>query len=561
MVPVARVYLSIPLVLASPLMLIAPVVAADIPVSSRIHAVTVHPDAASVVRAADVRTPAGQHVLILSGLTGQLDPASLRVEAHADGPLLVQSVDVRRVAGEVEGAGAGARRLGDARAELAGRRARLEAVDAEIRAIADFARIAAQAAASKGAFDIDAARVAWTAVGEATAAAQTTRAAVMQSIETLQAEIRALEAVDSRPRPQGAPRHQVAISVEAGTAVNARLTVTYRVAGARWTPAYDARLDTAAADGKPSLELVRRAIVTQRTGEDWRDVQLTLSTIRAQGHATAPDMRAWSLNLREPSVVMPLPGVHSRAAPATAEAQALAAPAPDLADSERRRAAEQEADLVASPFATSFTAPGETSVSGDGAGRTIRLQTLLLQPQLAVRVAASLDPRAFLTAQATLTGEAALLPGEVALTRDGSFIGKARIGAVQPGEALELGFGVDERIRVERTPVRRRDNDPAGWNNARVQISDHQTRITNLHRQPMRVVVLDRIPVSENSAITVEPLPTNTGNPDRQPAILPGRDARGVISWSVTLAANETRDWRLGWRVRWPADRELTQGF
>ena len=39
--------------------------------------------------------------------------------------------------------------------------------------------------------------------------------------------------------------------------------MTYAVRNARWTPLYDARLDTSAKDRKPALELVRRAEITQ----------------------------------------------------------------------------------------------------------------------------------------------------------------------------------------------------------------------------------------------------------------------------------------------------------
>ena len=66
--------------------------------------------------------------------------------------------------------------------------------------------------------------------------------------------------------------------------------MSYRVTGANWTPVYEARL-TAAAD-KPEISLVRRAELRQRTGEDWSDVALTLSTTRSAGGTRAPDLAA-----------------------------------------------------------------------------------------------------------------------------------------------------------------------------------------------------------------------------------------------------------------------------
>ncbi len=68
--------------------------------------------------------------------------------------------------------------------------------------------------------------------------------------------------------------------------------MTYAVRNARWTPLYDARLDTGAKDRKPALELVRRAEITQNTGEDWSNVALSVSTVRTARGGKAPDLNS-----------------------------------------------------------------------------------------------------------------------------------------------------------------------------------------------------------------------------------------------------------------------------
>ena len=83
------------------------------------------------------------------------------------------------------------------------------------------------------------------------------------------------------------------------------LRVTYAVRGARWTPVYDARLDTGGKDRKPSLELIRRAEIVQTTGEDWADVALAVSTVRTAHGGSAPDLRP--LIVRYPAPAAPRP--------------------------------------------------------------------------------------------------------------------------------------------------------------------------------------------------------------------------------------------------------------
>ncbi|NVB37462.1 mucoidy inhibitor MuiA family protein [Pseudenhygromyxa sp. WMMC2535] len=72
--------------------------------------------------------------------------------------------------------------------------------------------------------------------------------------------------------------------------------LSYFVPGARWAPAYAIRLDRSMRSA--SLEL--RAMVGQATGEDWRDVALTLSTATPQQWTELPELKAVKIGRRQP---------------------------------------------------------------------------------------------------------------------------------------------------------------------------------------------------------------------------------------------------------------------
>lgn len=74
------------------------------------------------------------------------------------------------------------------------------------------------------------------------------------------------------------------------------VTLEYVVPGARWAPTYVARLDPAG--GAASLEL--RAVIAQRTGEDWRDVRLSLSTAAATSWTELPELASLRIGRRQP---------------------------------------------------------------------------------------------------------------------------------------------------------------------------------------------------------------------------------------------------------------------
>ena len=60
----------------------------------------------------------------------------------------------------------------------------------------------------------------------------------------------------------------------------------------------------------------------------------------------------------------------------------------------------------------------------------------------------------------------------------------------------------------------------------------------------------DQLPVSENSEIAVERLPSTTA-----PTTTNLRDRRGVLEWAFEAKPGELRAIAFAWRVRWPKDK------
>ena len=76
----------------------------------------------------------------------------------------------------------------------------------------------------------------------------------------------------------------------------ARFAIEYQVPGARWVPAYTLRLDASMKE----LELGMRALVAQKTGEDWTGATLVLSTAAPETWADLPDLPALRIGRRQP---------------------------------------------------------------------------------------------------------------------------------------------------------------------------------------------------------------------------------------------------------------------
>ncbi|MGW5349000.1 DUF4139 domain-containing protein [Streptomyces sp. NPDC004031] len=80
-----------------------------------------------------------------------------------------------------------------------------------------------------------------------------------------------------------------------GDGLEVELDVEYQVPGACWVPVYQLRLDGRSGAGG----LVLRAMVAQRTGEDWTGVRLALSTADLLRRTDLPELRSLRIGRRQ----------------------------------------------------------------------------------------------------------------------------------------------------------------------------------------------------------------------------------------------------------------------
>ena len=529
----------------------APALAADIEAQSKIDSVTVYPDAAAVTRVAGVDFPMGSSTVVFRGLPMGLDPASLRVSAKGDAAMSIGAVETR-VAPEAPRDGGIEARLKAMRSEREGWQSTLDALEAKKAMIVRFSQAGPEKLSPDSKpLDIGQWTGAWDTVGQGLAKIGDELIAARAKARGLDDQIAALE--QSRQKPaQSKTTREAAVAIDAADAGKGEVTLTYRVADAGWQPAYDARLDTNAG-GKAALELARRATVSQRTGEDWTDVALSVSTTRARRGAQAPEVYTQRLSFYE----QPTPvAMAARNAPAPMAAQSLAksmdAPK-EAAPAPQRQAEEQQASLDAGAYQASFQIPGRVGIPGDGSSKGFRISTIKLTPELLIRAAPSLDPTAYLQARIVDSEDAPLLPGPVNIVRDGEFVGVSRLGLVAPGDSTDVGFGADDRVKITRDPVKRKENEPSWIGSTKTEQREYKTVVKNLHPFAVKVNIVDRIPISENTAIVIDQGPTTTPPTDK---IVDGK--RGVMGWTFDLAPNADKSITLAWRMKWPADRDVT---
>ncbi|PTL77695.1 DUF4139 domain-containing protein [Vitiosangium sp. GDMCC 1.1324] len=117
--------------------------------------------------------------------------------------------------------------------------------------------------------------------------------------EEVELRRRRLEEGSSAVRGQRAQLYRAAVitlSEVDGMGEGAQLALEYAVHGARWVPGYDLRLPRTLDGGT----LRMRAAIIQRTGEDWSNVRLSLSTAQLERRADVPELKALRIGRRQP---------------------------------------------------------------------------------------------------------------------------------------------------------------------------------------------------------------------------------------------------------------------
>ncbi|QDP22089.1 mucoidy inhibitor MuiA family protein [Bradyrhizobium cosmicum] len=525
--------------------------AADVDTSSAIDAVTVYPDGATVTRVIALDLASGDSTLVARDFPLSLDPSSLRVEGEAGAKLTIGTIDARppRAAPPVNLPELDKRieALKDQRADLQGT---IDSANARRKFAQHFAEASPAGLGDKGeARPITEWRAAFAAVAEEIATADTAIRDAARKQREIDRQLAQLEAERSAKPPS---KLEVRIDVASAAATKATLRVTYAVRNARWMPLYDARLDTGAKDRKPQLELVRRAEVTQSTGEDWSNVTLGVSTVRIARGGSAPELGSLVAQYPQPPRPMALGAASELARPAPMTRQAQSPAMAKVADA-LERVDEQQAIAEIGDFQATFKIPGRVSLGAADGAKALRIGSMNVPADLAVRAAPVMDPTAFLEASFKQTDEAALLPGKVAIYRDGVFVGRGKISASAKDDIVRLGFGADDKIKIERAVLKRNEGS-AGLlvTTSKTDERSFKTTIRNGHDFPIKVAIEDQLPVSENEDIVVEMLPATT-----TPTASNIRDKRGVLEWSFDAKPGEVKDINFAWRIRWPKDKSM----
>ncbi|MBO1330111.1 mucoidy inhibitor MuiA family protein [Streptomyces sp. VRA16 Mangrove soil] len=324
----------------------------------------------------------------------------------------------------------------------------------------------------------------------------------------------------------------VDVTVRSSAAGPAELRLGHLTPCALWRPAYRATLDGG------QLTLQTDAMVWQRTGEDWTDVRLTLSTARSSQSTVPPRLVADRLTLRDRTAAeRRTVDIEMRTESVSDVGPAPVPGLPGVDDGGEVRV---------------LRASAPVSVPGDGHAHRVPLLTGSSPAQSEYVCAPELSPLVTQVVRFTNTSGHALLAGPVELMRGSGFTGRGMLEFTAPGAAQELAFGSVDTCRVTREDEDSRATTGLTQRTVTTHtVRLHVSRFSAPGEADDRVITLrERIPLSEVSQVEVR-LRKESCSP--APDAL---DADGIARWDLSLPPGGRRTVTLVYEVS--ADSKVT---
>ncbi|WP_353173756.1 DUF4139 domain-containing protein [Acinetobacter rudis] len=326
------------------------------------------------------------------------------------------------------------------------------------------------------------------------------------------------------------------------TLSSGEISISYVVPYARWQPIYKAELDSK----NKQLTLTRMAMLMQKTGEDWNNVKLTLSTSQPTAHVQQLNPEAWWVDYQQP------------------QPQPRPMPAPIAMYDSMSRSKLAEEVYVEEPaapqfpqfnqeelnFSSEFRSNTKTSISSGQQQIQLPLKTEQYPIELSTWVIPKQSDQAMLNVE-ILNFNQQWPAGSIKLYRDGDFVGQQNLNLLA-NQQPQINFGVDQQVKVEKIDLMDKKISLA---NAQQQTQQkYKYIIENQHNYPIKLVLMDAAPQSRNSLLSTVSKYSMT------PTQTQWQNQPNINQWMIPLEAKQKFELQVEHQFKYPA-KGNTSGF
>ena len=346
---------------------------------------------------------------------------------------------------------------------------------------------------------------------------------------------------------------EITLAIKCNVTSKSKIQLSYMVANAGWTPFYDIKSESL---GEP-ITILSKANVFQNTGEDWKNVKLSLSTGNPTNNNTKPVLNPYTLMLNNPDQVYRKSYNKSMAVPSSNAGAAMDAPSMQevvISSSRNQNRLVDNDSRVTSSQVANYTSNTENqtnnifeiaipyNIPSDGKEYVVAIQEYKAPAVYSYSAIPKLDKDAFLLANLINWDQTGLLPGDANLFNEGTFVGKSYFETRVTNDTIPVSLGREKNIILDRKKVKSftEKNFTGGTKKTTLEF---EIMVRNKKKSDVEITIEDQIPLSNTEEVTIELINGSNATYVKE---------TGKLKWVIKLKPSESNTLKFGYIIKYP---------
>ncbi len=343
--------------------------------------------------------------------------------------------------------------------------------------------------------------------------------------------------------PAGKSKKAIEILFNSQSQQEVKIEATYLAYNAYWKPFYKVNVSLNLED----ISLTMFSKLRQMTGEDWKNIKLSISNVVPLQGAGLPSLDSWVLDISRP---MP-----AREAERLDYGFGVGASKSLMAQSDMEKGKVEEAKVVYAqkvelPFSFEYELPQALDIESKDKEATLPLFSKQAEGKFYHYAVPKYNALTYLVSE--ITPDTELLAGPLNIYFANRFVGKTYLSAKKAGDPFEINLGADRAVVTKHQKVKDQI-DETFFNKIQRQtvVRNLSFKITaeNLKNEKVKLKILDNLPVSRTDKIEIKNVKISPSPSEEN-----YQDNEGVNMWIFSLSPKAKQEITIEYTLTYPKD-------
>lgn len=369
------------------------------------------------------------------------------------------------------------------------------------------------------------------------------------------------------------PTKEVVVAFVKLTNAPVSLKLKYLAENASWYPHYDLRCTKI----NEPVNLFLKGKIVNRTGIEWKNVNISLSTADPNSFASAPTLEPLYLYIRPPQpkpyasksknmyqnapqqqeiTISGQNGLIERGGRTVEDAKrqrldALSAPAPsaESADEEAFSSADYTTTHSKS-LSTEYIIELPYTIPTDGKEINVEVKKIEMPGKFRYFAIPKKSSDAYLQLQLTDWNTYDLIAGQASVYFEGNFVSKTAIEPSSADDTLYVDLGKDPKVVIERKLDKKYSSQKSLGSQVKLERT-FKINLKNNKNEPINLIIEDQVPVSSGNQIEVEFHHAREATYDAN---------SGKLKWELELESGKSKTLEISYDLKFPKGMVLYSG-